>query len=352
MSNNIIIKGNCFHQRVLFNPDIKWGQKGIRIYSKITASFLKCFGKRIEKITVESGKVLYLDGKSFDKWVKRNATYLTGSVSLPSDKIKTICQSIENKDPISNGLNAFNNEEVQGQINGIYITTNETNLGATAQILKDHLRPKTKTIHIGCATWHNLDIMCVRKSDYGLIVDFNPKNKEFIQKTIELIKISPTRDAFKKAMVAYLKSLGKEERKLFFHRDLKSLPTDRIEQELTRVGSFLQSDENYLFIKELVFNNRLHAITENITNCDTFLKIKEYLAKNNVLIDTVYLSNICNFMNTAVHKNAFVKSVRSLLNENTIFISCPKIKQDTILEQTVLLGRDLLADNFDTALLF
>lgn len=260
-------------------------------------------------------------------------------------------------DPISQSLIRFNNSKVKGQVNGIYITTNEINLVGTAQVLKERPKPTEKqTIHIGCAAWHNLDIMCLRKSDYGLIVDFNPKNKDFITKTIDIIKQSDSREKFKQSMVDYLNSLKGKERDTFFHQDQRSLPIESIEIELTREGSWLKNDENYLFIKELVSKDRLAAITEDITNSKTFLEIREHLDKNNIFIDTVYLSNISNFMKTAENQDSFAKSVKSLLADDTILINCPKVivssSRTIILHQKPLLGREVLDDTYNTKHLF
>lgn len=248
--------------------------------------------------------------------------------------------------PISALLSQFDNLDVKGMVNGIYITTNETNLPTTAEFLKGHLPPE-RSIHIGCATWHNFDIMCKRKSDYGLIVDFNPKNADFIKTTIEIVKASETREVFNSTIIAYLNSLQGEERNIFFHNDQQGLPTERIEKELDRNGSWLQSEESYAFIKNLASDERIIAITENITNHKKFSEIRKFLDFNHIAIDTVYLSNICNFMKTKGEKEAFVKSVTHILDNETIFISCPEINQlnssqKIILHQHSTLGSEIL----------
>ncbi|MBS0654005.1 MAG: hypothetical protein JSR39_10840, partial [Verrucomicrobia bacterium] len=112
-------------------------------------------------------------------------------------KIRNAASEILFTDPISQTLFSFNNTRVGGQVNGIYITTNESRLEAARQLFVQHPRAhrEMQTIHIGCATWHNLDIICARRSTYGLIVDFNPKNAEFMRKTIELVKACESREA-------------------------------------------------------------------------------------------------------------------------------------------------------------
>lgn len=272
-------------------------------------------------------------------------------------KIDVIGKKILLKDSISKTLATFNNSRINGQINGIYITTNETNLAAIRQLLQEHPKPALQAIHVGCATWHNLDIMCERKSDYGLIIDFNPKNAEFIEKTMDIVQASASREMFKQNMIAYLNSLEGDQKDLFFHRDQHGLPTDRIEAELTREGSWLQSEETYLFIKKLVSKNRLIAITEDVTNFEVFAHIRKFLDSNDIVIDTLYLSNICNFMRTDSHKKAFAKSVKHMLTPKTIWINCPKLRQletnhITLLNQKAMLGEEVLANSYDTGKLF
>lgn len=259
---------------------------------------------------------------------------------------------------VSKGLTRFNNSQAGGQINGIYITTNETNLEATQEFFRNHPRPASeiKTIHIGCATWHNLDMICARKSTYGLIVDFNPKNAAFIRKTCEFINSSPSREVFKAKMKNHLNSLTGNERDLFFHRDQNGLPTDRIDEELMRNGSWLQSEESYRYLKEEVISkDRLVSITEDMRNFENFSRIREFLDEHALVVDTLYLSNICNFMNTDHDKRAFARSIGLLLNGESILINCPKIRNpDTgnvvILNQKAGLGREIVEDS--CALLF
>lgn len=279
--------------------------------------------------------------------------------SAVGEKVNSLGKKTLLKDPISKTLAAFDNPRIRGQINGIYITTNETNLAATRELLRKHPRPSNEkpTIHIGCATWHNFDMMFERKSNYGLIVDFNPQNAKFIEKTIEIINLSESRDSFKENMLIFLNSLKGEQRNVFFHKDQEGLPTDRIEKELKREGSWLETEESYLFIKKLASTERLVSITEDITNFETFSRIRKFLDRNNMAIDTLYLSNICNFMNTDSNKKAFEKSIKHMLRGETILVNCPKIKEANtaelvILHQKTSLGSEILASSYDSRKLF
>lgn len=283
-----------------------------------------------------------------------NALYHVYKRLTSTGKVQSITRKTLLQNPISAALAAFNNSHLNGVVNGVYITTNESNLEATRKLLKSHALPNNKSIHIGCATWHNLDIICERKSTYGLIIDFNPKNAEFIEKTIDLIHASETREIFKEKMILYLNSLEGEEKSLFFHWDQQGTPTDRLEKELLREGSWLNSDEDYLFIKQLVSKGNLVAITEQITNFNQFSGIRNFLDSNDITVDTLYLSNICNFMRSDSDRSAYIKSVKKIINEHTLFIHCPNLKNvnRNQLRQQSVLGSEILAASYDTSRLF
>lgn len=264
--------------------------------------------------------------------------------------------NINDANSTSNPFSRFDNLEVRGQVNGLYITTNEKNLAETDQLLTTHPL-RENSIHIGCASWHNLDIMCKRKSKFGLIVDFNPKNAEFIKKTIEIVQASESRKVFVSNMIAYLNSLEGMERDIFFHKDQDGLPTQRIEKELLREGSWLQNQESYEFIKNLASSDRITAITEDIKNHKKFSEIREYLDAHHILVDTVYLSNICNFMETVDDQESFAKSITHMMDSDTLFINCPRIKHTdgsptTMLHQHTILGGEILEKSFNQSLLF
>lgn len=272
-------------------------------------------------------------------------------------KVHSIGNNTLSNNVISKGLAAFDSADVNGIVNGIYMTTNETDLAVTRQLLREHPRPSRETIHIGCAAWHNLDIICERKSSYGLIFDFNPENANFIRKTIEIIAASDSREAFKQGIANYLNSLEGVQRKLFFHWDQLETPPERVVRELSREGSWLHSEETYRYIKSLVSNNRLVAINEDITNVEKFSEVRKFLDRNGIAIDTLYLSNICNFMKTSANKNAFMESVKRLVNRDSIFINCPTRRQKNtndviLLKQKAILGREILSGSFDPAKLF
>lgn len=254
----------------------------------------------------------------------------------------------ENKvpeDPLSQILADFNNPDISGKVHGVYILTNETGL-EMAQTFPIPVPSAhwSSTIHIGCAAWHNLDIICMRHSDYGLIVDFNPQNTAFMQKTFQWIQESESREAFVEKVLHYLNHLKGPERGVFFHPDQKGKLTHRITGELEREGSWLQSDINYEYLREqLILKGRVTTITEDFCNTETFRGIKKALNTQQVKIDTLYLSNMGQFMRSEGQKHSFGRSLNHLLQEETLLIHCPKSSHSNAhLQQACWTGKTIL----------
>lgn len=228
-------------------------------------------------------------------------------------------------DPISAGLARFDRRDVNGQnrVYGVYIVTNETNVDATRERLLSEQGSSARSIHLGCATWHNFDIMCARRSTYGLIFDSNPTSTAFMKKTLEFVNACATREEFVSVVVRYLDSLTGRERELFFHQDQAGCPIERIQRELSKPGSWLSCDANYHYIREVASRGGFTCITEDLRNSDHVSEIRAFLDRNGVAIHTLYTSNIANFMRTPADQSAYAQSVRLLLNGTTLFIHCP-----------------------------
>ena len=87
---------------------------------------------------------------------------------------------------------------------------------------------------------------------------------------------------------------------------------------------------------------RLVPIAENATNSPAFHGIKNILRKNGVVVDTLYLSNIANFMNDSNKQKALVRSIRNLIDPSTFVISCPRIQGKIALHQVITRGSVIL----------
>ncbi len=255
------------------------------------------------------------------------------------------------EDPVTTALRGLHNSNCSGIVHGIYLSTNETDLQVTRDFLTATPTPN-QGCHIGCAGWHNFDIMATRMSAYGLILDFNPQNKRLIEATLSVITHSSTREEFATKMGAYLdRGLIK-----FCHKSppLNQSLTAKEEMmiEFNREGSWLSKEETYQYIRSLALNDKIAAITEDIRNTRRFVDIPELLNQFGITIDTIYLSNICIFMKDGEDKQAFASTLQTLIDPNTIVINCPSKTEASFagenisnpLQQFAMLGGEFQGD--------
>lgn len=182
--------------------------------------------------------------------------------------------------------------------------------------------------HIGFSGWHNFNIMVQRRSEFGLIVDFNPRNECLVKLTLQLLKQVKSRDKFISRMKIGLDGLSAQYYDFFsvnVGEDTgKITPSEEITKEIGLKDGWLSNDESFRHIQNLALQGRIVAITEDIRNTETFEKIKTIIQKTGLFIDTVYTSNICNYMNSNYDKINYANTVYTLLEDpNTTLIDCP-----------------------------
>src|SRR5262249_11199261 len=110
------------------------------------------------------------------------------------------------------------------------------------------------------------------------------------------------------------------------------IPADEeVEYELSRKGSWLSTDEGYTYIKKLAAEGKISVITEDIRSEEVFLKISKLLIDNAVVIDTLYVSNIAQYMTAVEDKKKYTDTIRHLFTHETKLIHCDKDLRQTVL---------------------
>jgi hypothetical protein len=229
----------------------------------------------------------------------------------------------------------------------VYVLTNECGLDKTQLFLGQ--RPLVANgCHIGFSGLHNFDIIAKRRSEYALLFDINHDNTLLLRNVLKIIKISLNRMDFIRNLQALLRRLEavKDIR-------LKGIAySEALMYEIGREGSWLNTDEGFDHIRRIVLSGHICPITQNITNCQVFVEIARLLKERSIQVDTLYLSNICNYMKKT--QKEFCTTVRCFLKDNTIIIHCvarigdfdaPElafIEKNTI--QSVILAKDLNED--------
>ena len=257
----------------------------------------------------------------------------------------TSSKTMPRENPLSKRLRAWNDPDCKREIVGVCITTNEEGSKEIREILKQ-TPPVPKSCHIGFSGWYNFDIMAVRRSTYGLICDCNPNNKVFIEKTLEILRNTPSRRSFVNQMARFVSWQD-----LYGGRHFSPNPNrtalnveEEVKNELTREGSWLESDETFHYIRGLAMEDRIAAITVDIRDTARFRTITQIYRDNFTAIDSLYLSNICGYMSKEEDKRNFASTVHVLVDPETFVINCPTYPRqflDNGPRQRICLGKVL-----------
>ena len=247
-------------------------------------------------------------------------------------------------DSLSNSIMKHNHPTMNQAVAGVYVGTNETETDIVQQVLSN-CPAVAEPCHFGFSSWHNFDIMVHRKSARGVLCDFNPNTRAFLNISLMGTACS-NRHEYVPIIVNYVKmNISK------FSPNVKGdgcIPTDdEVNEELNRKGSWLSTDAGYAHIKKLAAQGKICVITEDIRNENVFGKIAKKLKDNGISIDTLYVSNISQYMVSHEDKNAFENTVKHLYTYETKLIHCGRD-----LRQTVVCGAFITAQQLTRSILF
>jgi len=223
-------------------------------------------------------------------------------------------------DSLSQKIEKYSNPTMNQKIIGVYVGCNETETERVKTILLAY-RQLPNSCHIGFSGWHNFDLMVQRNSGRGILCDFNPEERNFLVISLMATQIFENRYPYAAFIKNYvIMNLTK------FSPNIKDDncigPDDEIELELTRKGSWLSTDPGYLYIKNLAASGKICIITEDIRNDVIFEKISRKLKKNNLSIDTLYVSNIPEYMCSPEDKRHYINTIKHLFTYETKLIHC------------------------------
>ena len=242
-------------------------------------------------------------------------------------------------DPLTKKIKLHHNLNLES-IHACYIGTNEQNLTMIHHLLNQPCKKTMDTqCHIGVSGYYNFDLICWRKSDRAILFDCNPNQVTFMKHTLNMIRTCPSREQFKIQMLHYFKIkkdafLGGVGEKCNYKDAMLFCPniseddsykglfeaTEEIQLvfEFKRPLSWLYTDESYLYIKNLIIQDKIAIFCEDITNTPTFNKINQLLIDNHIHVDTIYVSNLFNWLNTT-HNN-YYNTIKLLSNHKTYII--------------------------------
>ncbi len=247
-----------------------------------------------------------------------------------------------NQDPFSKRLRKFDNLEIKFPYpdqSGVYVNTNEQHTKQTFSQLTNYPHVE-QAIHIGFSGWYNFDIVAQRKSSRAFICDLNPENALFLNYTLKYLKRYPEREQFIEKMTyfvkenhyngsrttvdrGYLDPVKPNGIKFSFNISEEYPDHSEIYEEIAletkRENSWLYTRERYFYIRKLALNDKISVIAENICTNDVFFSIRRLLTDNSIEADTIYVSNIAEWMFTEEQQRNFLATINSLLtNENIV----------------------------------
>lgn len=258
------------------------------------------------------------------------------------------------EDDISKQLRKFDNAEIRTPItlHEVYLTTNERVSNDVTDTIKSTPN-QPNSIHIGFSGLHNFNIIAQRKSSRALICDINPENALFFYFVLKILCESKDRFEFAKKITDFLDD--HEAYKFMNEGDDSSLsigfygnvgddniygdnPLDQIHRQLQLKDSWLSTDESFEFIKKLAIDDKIAVITENILATNTFKRIREYLDDQQINIDSLYISNIQNYIKDDKTQR-LLQTVQSLTSTNTLLINADVVTTDSF---TQTLGQQVI----------
>lgn len=235
------------------------------------------------------------------------------------------------ENPLSKRLRTLDNAGLTKAEPGVYLSTNETELETSHQVFQT--TPKVALgCHIGFSGWFNFDVMAARRSSLGIICDINPENALFLHHILKILIPSHDRFDFVIKACQYVANNNRDHLKgqdLTYSIDFipnnkyPSLPSpeDEIRLELKRKESWLNTDVAFEHIRSLALQDKIVLLTEDILKTATFKEMRKIVGDDGYQIDTLYLSNIREYMFYDSEKKTFFETVAALFQEDTLVIN-------------------------------
>ncbi len=220
--------------------------------------------------------------------INNNHSALTGlshAQILLSQLEKTRLTAPLNSFPVGKGLASLHLEDLH------YVLCNEKGQSSVLSELK--ASPKEEhSVHLGFSCWYNYDILSVRNPSCAIICDYDPNMIALLDLIEVTIGEASTPDGF---MELFWQELSSRENLDFqglqagedFVHDLPSF------REMMQKGGWLSTQDSFDTVKAMYAEKRvIHRELNIIDTANTFEQIGAWLKANSLEVDTLYTSNI------------------------------------------------------------
>ncbi len=183
------------------------------------------------------------------------------------------------------------------------------------------------SLHIGFAGLLNLDIMALRKSKFGILMDIDPRIIEVYQMIDQILVDTTDRRVFVEKLTEGLKHVEFD----FYKEkggDVLRRQIHEIENQLTFREGWLSSDDSFAYIRNMFREGRVKYFRSSLYNVEMFKRIGQWIKQNGIVTDTIYISNIYEW--EAEDKDNFGKSLSYVTNRQAFLIESKHIMSPTI----------------------
>lgn len=203
-----------------------------------------------------------------------------------------MCLTREFEDPVTRSLRALHHPilaQKPQHSRGLYLATNESGV-EQIRVQLQQVPLVANGCHLGVSGFYNLDLIALRRSAYGIIVDLNPAVRVFMEMTLYILRTESNREQVIKKLADYEATtdlsvcLGSQLPEMWFGRVIL--------YESTRVGSWMATEETFSYIQQQARQDRIAVLNEDLLHTETFLKSYKVMVWSWILYIQVMSVNV------------------------------------------------------------
>lgn len=225
-----------------------------------------------------------------------------------------------------------------------FFTTNEKGSGETIRLLA-HLPPRGNTM-IGVSGTFSLDLLAARMSAPSgihsirnfIVVDKSPLVKLFWE-SLSLIMTGNLEESppHRLDVLVKINALIRRHQKAFFAATHSKLPPytaaaiewDKFKGKIKDETSFASSDEKFKLVQSIFREGHFKFLQMDMADSDSFVALGEALKAHDLHPDTIYVSNIEEWVKDIGHHDDFNRSLSAIKKVDSIVVDSERPKSET-----------------------
>jgi len=171
---------------------------------------------------------------------------------------------------------------------GTFLLSNESFLARDKFAVSGLGRPE-KTVHIGLAGMFNFDMLAARKTGYAILLDKNERQIEAFRLMRNVIGAAINSTEFVRS---FLDALQKRYDYFFPNHEEFEKFSESFKFGLTQSDSWLGNAEDFDWIRNMFREGRILSYRADVANANLFRAIGDWMGRQQLELDSVYLSNV------------------------------------------------------------